>query len=108
MVVKERRKYERRPFVKPIRYFVTVSKMVKFEKIHNDSVSVDIGRGRLRMITEYPLRKGDLSRKGDLRKYNTFILEKRRQIKWARLRQASHLMIIKIHLKRVDEQQQEP
>ncbi len=56
----EKRKYERKPFVKPIRYYLKTSHMDKLNKIYNDGVSVDISKGGLGMITDFPLARGDV------------------------------------------------
>jgi len=58
--IKEKRKYERRPYVKPIRYFIIVSRLGRSEKIYNEGTSINISNGGLGMITDYPLEKGDI------------------------------------------------
>lgn len=62
----KQRRYERRPFVEPIRYFVTVSDTGELEnidyleEIYSEGISVDISEGGLGMITDYPLTTGDI------------------------------------------------
>lgn len=58
MATKERREYKRTPLVKPIRYSVTVSDTGALETIHKVGVSVNISKGGLGMITDYPLSQG--------------------------------------------------
>ncbi len=56
----EKRKYERIPYVKPIRYYLKALHMDKLKKIYNDCVSVDISKGGLGMVTDFPLIRGDV------------------------------------------------
>ena len=56
----ERRKYERIPHVEPIRYYLTALRMDRLEKIYNEGVSVDISKGGLGMVTDFPLTRGDV------------------------------------------------
>ena len=56
----EKRKYERIPYTTPIKYYLTALRMDKLEKIYNNGVSVDISRGGLGMITDFPLSRGDV------------------------------------------------
>lgn len=62
MPIEERRKNERRPFVKTVRYylFYYLLLMEKLEKIHGNAVSLDISEGGLGMITDYPLKGKDI------------------------------------------------
>ncbi len=52
---KKLRRYERKPFVAPINYYLLVTNMGKLEKINGKGVLVDISEGGLGMITDYPL-----------------------------------------------------
>jgi hypothetical protein len=56
----EKRKYERRPFVKVFRYYIQPPHMEKIKKIGCEGVSTDISKGGLGMVTDYPLRRGDV------------------------------------------------
>jgi len=58
--IMESRRYERRPFVKPIRYYLPASHLEKLKKIDCDGVAVDISEGGLGMITDFPLTRGDI------------------------------------------------
>lgn len=60
MSTEEKRKYERRPFVKVTRYYLTAPRTEKLEKIYNEGVTVDVSEGGLGMITDYPLASGDI------------------------------------------------
>jgi len=54
------REYNRRSFVVPIKYFMFVSDGKELKKIYTTGVTVDICEGGLGMITEYPLKGGDI------------------------------------------------
>jgi len=82
MSFKEKRKYNRLPFVKPIRYSSTGSNIGEFETIHN-CVSVDISRGGLGMITDYPLEAGNILIFEDEIEINN-ITAKASVVRWAR------------------------
>ena len=56
----EKRKYERRPYVKPIRFYLIASYTDQSEKNYGKGVSVDISEKGLGMITNYILNKGDI------------------------------------------------
>ena len=75
MPFSERRKYERRPYVKPLRYYSTASHMdkSKVNEIEYEGVSFDISEGGLGMITRYPLNEGDILFFRDEVKVNNFI-----------------------------------
>jgi hypothetical protein len=62
MPYSEKRKYERKPYVKPLRYYLTDSQMdnLKVEEIEYKGLAVDICEGGIGMITDYPLNKGDI------------------------------------------------
>ena len=70
-----KRKYDRRPYVKPLRYYLTASQMdnLKAEGIEYKGVSVDICEGGIGLITDYPLNKGDVLFFKDEIKVNNFI-----------------------------------
>jgi hypothetical protein len=55
----EKRKYERRPFVKVIRYS-PLHHSEKLTEISFEGVTVDLSKIGLGMITDYPLKKGDV------------------------------------------------
>ena len=75
MPFSERRKYERRPYVKPLRYYLTASHMdkLKVNEIENEGVSFDISEGGIGMITRDPLDEGDILFFKDEIKVNNFI-----------------------------------
>lgn len=56
----KKRRYDRRPFVEPIRYYLSAPYMEKLKKKDCDGVSVDISEGGLGMITDVPLSIGDI------------------------------------------------
>jgi hypothetical protein len=56
----ERRKYARRPFVKVIRYSPYHDRLKKSMDITCEGVTVDISERGLGMITDFPLKKGDV------------------------------------------------
>ena len=65
----ERRKYERKPFDKPVRFYLLTSHPDKLKLIRIDcrGVSVDVSEGGLGIITDYPMTTGDtLTFKEDL------------------------------------------
>jgi len=76
------RRYERRPFVKPIRYHLTDPHMEKLEKIDYDGFSVDISKGGLGMITDHLLREGDILFFEEEIKPNDFIVNSA-AVRWA-------------------------
>jgi hypothetical protein len=55
----EKRKYERRPFTKVIRY-TPYQHLGKSTEIASEGVTFDISERGLAMITDYPLEKGDV------------------------------------------------
>jgi len=59
-VWEEKRKNERRPFLKPVRYYLSAPHSEKPKKIYRYGDSVDISKGGLGMITDYPLTKGNI------------------------------------------------
>ena len=59
MSFEKRRKYERRPFL-PIRYYLPAPHTEKSKKIYRYGDSVDISKGGLGIITDYPLTKGNI------------------------------------------------
>lgn len=58
----EKRKYERRPYVKPLRYHLAASDMdkQKWDEIEYEGMSFDISEGGLGVITSHPLNEGDI------------------------------------------------
>jgi hypothetical protein len=56
----EKRKYARRPFVKVIRYSPYHHHLGKSTDITCEGVTVDISERGLGMITDFPLKKGDI------------------------------------------------
>jgi Protein of unknown function (DUF2934)/PilZ domain len=56
----EKRKYARRPFVKVIRYSPYHHHFEKSTDITCEGVTVDISERGLGMITDFPLKKGDI------------------------------------------------
>jgi c-di-GMP-binding flagellar brake protein YcgR len=75
MPFSQRRKYERKPYVTPLRYYLTALDMdkLKVKEIEYGGVSVDICEGGLGMITDYPLNEGDILFFKDEIKVNNFI-----------------------------------
>ncbi len=62
MSFSESRKYERKPYIKHLRYYLTASHMdkIKVKEIDYKGVSVDISEEGLGLITEDPLNEGDI------------------------------------------------
>jgi len=60
MSFQERRKYTRRTFTEPTRFFIPISRKKRSVKIRGEGVSVDIGEGGLGMITPLSLDKGEI------------------------------------------------
>ena len=62
MPFSERRKYERKPYVKPLRFYVKAVNIDKLEgnEIEYEGVSFDISKGGIGMITRDPLNAGDV------------------------------------------------
>ncbi len=52
------RKDTRTPFIKPVKYSVTVLEMRELRRIYNTAISVDISAGGLGMLTGYSLEEG--------------------------------------------------
>jgi hypothetical protein len=50
----------RTPFVRPIRYSVSVLDMKELKRIHDTAVSIDISKGGIGIITNYPLKAGHI------------------------------------------------
>jgi hypothetical protein len=75
MPYSEKRKYERTPYIKPLRYYLTALQMdkLKVKETEYEGVAVDICEGGLGMITDYPLNKGDILFFKDEIKVNNFI-----------------------------------
>jgi hypothetical protein len=60
MSFEEKRKYERRPFVKPIKYSLQDIHTGKLALISGNDVSVDISEGGIGIITDYALKRGNI------------------------------------------------
>ncbi len=56
----EKRKYERKPYVSHIRFYLIASYTDQSEKHYGEGVSVDISKKGLGIITNYTLKKGDV------------------------------------------------
>ncbi|HYA12632.1 MAG TPA: PilZ domain-containing protein [Thermodesulfovibrionales bacterium] len=83
MSIEEKRRYERRPFVRTIKYYLTAPHMEELKKIEFDAISVDISEGGLGMITDYPFVPGDMLFFKDEIKVNDFVA-KSSTVRWAR------------------------
>ena len=83
MSIVESRKYERTPFVNPIRYSVTISDIEKLETIHNICISVNISEGGLGIISDYSLKEGYILIFEEEIKINN-ITAKASIVRWAR------------------------
>ncbi len=70
----ERRKYDRRPYVQTVKYYLSASHMgqVKGDEIEYEGVSFDICEGGIGIITQYPLNEGDILFFKDEIKVNNF------------------------------------
>jgi hypothetical protein len=82
MSIEKGRRYERKPFVKTIKYYLTDPHMEESKKFEFDGVSVDISEGGLGMITDYPLMTGDTLFFKDEIKVNDFVA-KSSTVRWA-------------------------
>jgi c-di-GMP-binding flagellar brake protein YcgR len=71
----EKRKHERRPYVKALRYHLAASDMDKLRtgEIEYEGVSFDISDGGIGMITPHPLNEGDILFFKDKIKVNTLV-----------------------------------
>ncbi len=60
--LKSRRKFERRPYAKRLRYYLTALQgdKLKVKELDCEGISVDISEEGLGMITDYPLKEGDI------------------------------------------------
>ncbi len=58
----QKRKYERRPYVKFLKFCLKALSAGKSGKSYGEGVSVDISKGGLGMITQYTLWTGDILR----------------------------------------------
>jgi hypothetical protein len=83
MSIEEKRKYERRLFVKPIKYYLTDLHMEELKKMEFDGFFVDISEGGLGMTTDYPLIPGDILFFKDEIKVNGFAA-KSSTVRWAK------------------------
>ena len=82
MSIEKRRIYERKPFVKNIKYYLTYPDMEESKKIEFDAVTVDISEGGLGMITDYPLMTGDTLSFKDEIKVDNFVA-KSSTVRWS-------------------------
>jgi hypothetical protein len=55
----EKRKHERKPFIKNIRYYLPAPHRDR-DRIYSNGDSIDISEGGLGMITYFPLMRGDI------------------------------------------------
>jgi len=71
----EKRKYERRPYVKPLRYHLAASDIDKPKRneIEYEGMSFDISEGGIGIITPHPLNEGDILFFRDEIKVNTLV-----------------------------------
>lgn len=81
MSLEEKRKDKRRPFIKPLRYYLATH-LEKLKKMDCDGISVDISRIGLGMITDYPLEAGSILIFEDEIKTN-IITAKASIVRWA-------------------------
>ena len=81
MSIKEKRQHKRRPFVKPILYYLR--DMEELKKVEFDGAFVDISEGGLGMTTDYPLMAEDILFFKDEIKVNGFAA-KSSTVRWAR------------------------
>ncbi len=77
------REHERSPFVKPLRYSVLPDEKTEKGKITKTGVSVDISMGGLGIITDYPLREGNVLNFENGIKRKNDRLKKAAVVKWA-------------------------
>ncbi|MEW6416726.1 MAG: PilZ domain-containing protein [Nitrospirota bacterium] len=54
------REYSRTQFVRTIRYSISVLDMKELKRIQDTAVSIDISKGGLGIITNYPLKTGHI------------------------------------------------
>lgn len=54
------RKNVRKPFVSTIKYSIMVLDTGEWRKLHKEGTSTDISEGGLGMVTDYPLKEGDI------------------------------------------------
>ncbi len=81
MSVEEKRKYRRRPFVKPIMYYL--GDMEELKRVEFNGDFIDISEGGLGMITDYPLMAEDILYFKDEIKVNGFSA-KSSTVRWSR------------------------
>jgi c-di-GMP-binding flagellar brake protein YcgR len=71
----EKRRHERRPYVKPLRYHLAALDIdkPKRDEIEYEGMSFDISEGGLGIITPHPLNEGDILFFKDEIKVNTLV-----------------------------------
>jgi hypothetical protein len=76
------REYIRRPLVRAVKYFLMAPHAEESKKIYSTGVTVDVSKGGLGMITDYPLKAGDILTFEDEIKINDFHA-KAAVVRWA-------------------------
>ena len=76
------REHERKPFITPLKYSLSVIELRELKKIFNVAVSVDISSGGLGIITDFPLEKGHVLTFEDTIKLHHIIPQKAAVVKW--------------------------
>ena len=77
------REHERSPFVKPLRYSFSYDKKAEKKRITRTGVSVDISKGGLGIITDYPLHEGNMLTFENGIKMKNEKLRKAAVVKWS-------------------------
>ena len=72
----------RTPFVSPVRYSVSVLDMRAVKEINGIAVSVDIGKGGMGILTDFPLEKGYVLIFEDTIKMKDQLAKKAAVVKW--------------------------
>ena len=72
----------RTPFVAPVRYSVSVPDMLALKEINGIAVSVDIGKGGIGILTDFPLEKGHVLTFEDTIKMKDQLAKKAAVVKW--------------------------
>jgi c-di-GMP-binding flagellar brake protein YcgR len=76
------REHERRPFITPLKYSVSVINMQELKKVHTVAVSVDVSDEGLGIITDFPVQQGHvLTFEGD-KQINNSIFKKAAIVRW--------------------------
>jgi hypothetical protein len=90
MSFKDKRQYERRPFVEPIMYYLEDGE--ELMKVEINGAFVDISEGGLGMTTDYPLMADDILFFKDEIKVNGFAA-KSSTVRWARENEESRCSV---------------